>query len=80
MPRRPGRTVGPINGPHFYQASCAGRILGRDLNERTARKVRLNKMQRQDAKPKTRAQERKLGSEVGQAPDSRDLETESGIP
>jgi hypothetical protein len=74
-PCRPRRAVGPINCPHFYQASSGRRILGRDLNECAARKVRLDKMQRQGAKPETRAQECKLGPEVGKAPDSRDLKT-----
>jgi hypothetical protein len=34
-------------------------------------------MQWQYAKPQARAQERKLGSKVGKAPDSRELETDS---
>jgi hypothetical protein len=36
-------------------------------------------MRGHDAKPKACAQKRKLGAEVGKAPDSRDLETESGV-
>src|ERR1700722_8819561 len=76
-PRRPRRAVGPVDGPHFNQASPAWRILGRNLNERAARKIRLHRMQWQYAKPEAGAQERKLGAKVGEAPDSRDLETGS---
>ena len=74
-PGRPRRAVGPIDRPYFYQASPARRILGRDLHERAARKIRLDDMERHTAKPKARAQKRELGTQVGKAPDFRDLQT-----
>ena len=74
-PRRPGRTVGPINGPHLYHASSDRRIFRRDLNEPAAREIRLDAMPRHGTKPEARTQERKLGPKVGKAPDPRDLET-----
>jgi hypothetical protein len=50
-PRRPRRAVGPVDGPHFNQASPEWCILGRNLNERAARKIRPHRMQRQYTKP-----------------------------
>jgi hypothetical protein len=72
-PRRSRRTIGPINRPHVYQASSGWGIIGRDFNEGAACQVRLDSVQRHAAEPEARAQERKLGAEVGKAPDSRDL-------
>ena len=73
-PRRSRRTVGPVDSPHFNLAAAARRILGRDLNERAARQIRLDRMQRHCAKPEARAQEGKLGTEMRKTPDSGDLE------
>ena len=72
-PRRSGRTIGPINGPNLYQAPSEWGVIGRDFNERAACKVCLDGVPRHSTKPKARAQECKLGSKVGKAPDSRDV-------
>jgi hypothetical protein len=47
-------------------------MLRRDFNERAACKVRLDGMPWHAAEPEARAQEGKLGAEVGKPPDSRD--------
>src|ERR1700733_576707 len=71
--RRPRRTVGPIDGPHRDHVTPGRRILGRDLNQRAARQVRLDHMQWQGTEPEACPQESKFGPQVGQAPDSREL-------
>src|ERR1700679_1598769 len=73
-PRGSRRAIGSVDGTHFNQASPAWRTLGRNLNERTARKIRLHRMQRDSTKPEAVAQERKFGAKLGKAPDSWDIE------
>src|SRR5271156_942775 len=53
----PWRTVGPIGSPHLYHVAPGRFILGRDLNERAACEVRLDRMQWHAAEPEARAQE-----------------------
>src|SRR5882762_10339599 len=68
--RRARRTVGSIDGGHYHHTARGRYILGCDLNERAAGEVRLDHVNWQAAIPESSAPEGKLGSKMGQAPDS----------